>query len=226
MGKLFIVPTPIGNMEDMTLRAINVLKECDLVLAEDTRTSGFLLKHFGIETIMQSHHKFNEHQTLQQIIQRLRAGANIALISDAGTPAISDPGFLLVRECIREGIEVECLPGATAFVPALVMSGIPCDRFCFEGFLPQKKGRLTRLKALSDETRTMVFYESQYRLIKTLTQFAEFFGADRYVSVSREISKIYAETVRGTLSALIDHFTENEPRGEFVIVVSGQSDRD
>jgi 16S rRNA (cytidine1402-2'-O)-methyltransferase len=226
MGKLFIVPTPIGNMEDMTLRAINVLKECDLVLAEDTRTSGFLLKHFGIETIMQSHHKFNEHQTLQQIIQRLRGGANIALISDAGTPAISDPGFLLVRECIREGIEVECLPGATAFVPALVMSGIPCDRFCFEGFLPQKKGRLTRLKALSDETRTMVFYESPYRLIKTLTQFAEFFGADRYVSVSREISKIYAETVRGTLSALIDHFTENEPRGEFVIVVSGQSDRD
>jgi 16S rRNA (cytidine1402-2'-O)-methyltransferase len=226
MGKLFIVPTPIGNMEDMTLRAINVLKECELVLAEDTRTSGFLLKHFGIETIMQSHHKFNEHQTLQQIIQRLRGGANIALISDAGTPAISDPGFLLVRECIREGIEVECLPGATAFVPALVMSGIPCDRFCFEGFLPQKKGRLTRLKALSDETRTMVFYESPYRLIKTLTQFAEFFGADRYVSVSREISKIYAETVRGTLSALIDHFTENEPRGEFVIVVSGQSDRD
>jgi 16S rRNA (cytidine1402-2'-O)-methyltransferase len=223
MGKLFIVPTPIGNMEDMTLRAINVLKECDLVLAEDTRTSGFLLKHFGIETIMQSHHKFNEHQTLQQIIQRLRAGANIALISDAGTPAISDPGFLLVRECIREGIEVECLPGATAFVPALVMSGIPCDRFCFEGFLPQKKGRLTRLKALSDETRTMVFYESPYRLIKTLTQFAEFFGADRYASVSREISKIYAETVRGTLSALIDHFTENEPRGEFVIVVSGKN---
>ncbi|NLH29272.1 MAG: 16S rRNA (cytidine(1402)-2'-O)-methyltransferase [Bacteroidales bacterium] len=224
MGKLFIVPTPIGNMEDMTLRAINVLKECDLVLAEDTRTSGFLLKHFGIETIMQSHHKFNEHQTLQQIIQRLRAGANIALISDAGTPAISDPGFLLVRECIREGIEVECLPGATAFVPALVMSGIPCDRFCFEGFLPQKKGRLTRLKALSDETRTMVFYESPYRLIKTLTQFAEFFGADRYASVSREISKIYAETVRGTLSALIDHFTENEPRGEFVIVVSGKNE--
>jgi len=223
MGKLFIVPTPIGNMEDMTLRAINVLKECELVLAEDTRTSGFLLKHFGIETIMQSHHKFNEHQTLQQIIQRLRAGANIALISDAGTPAISDPGFLLVRECIREGIEVECLPGATAFVPALVMSGIPCDRFCFEGFLPQKKGRLTRLKALSDETRTMVFYESPYRLIKTLTQFAEFFGADRYASVSREISKIYAETVRGTLSALIDHFTENEPRGEFVIVVSGKN---
>lgn len=223
MGKLFIVPTPIGNMEDMTLRAINVLKECELVLAEDTRTSGFLLKHFGIETIMQSHHKFNEHQTLQQIIQRLRGGANIALISDAGTPAISDPGFLLVRECIREGIEVECLPGATAFVPALVMSGIPCDRFCFEGFLPQKKGQLTRLKALSDETRTMVFYESPYRLIKTLTQFAEFFGADRYASVSREISKIYAETVRGTLSALIDHFTENEPRGEFVIVVSGKN---
>mgnify|MGYP001184711316 FL=1 len=223
MGKLFIVPTPIGNLEDMTLRAINVLKECDLVLAEDTRTSSFLLKHFGIETGMQSHHKFNEHQSLQQIVRRLQGGEDIALISDAGTPAISDPGFLLVRECIRENIDVECLPGPTAFVPALVVSGIPCDRFCFEGFLPQKKGRLTRLKALSDETRTMVFYESPYRLIKTLTQFAEFFGADRYASVSREISKIYAETVRGTLSALIDHFTENEPRGEFVIVVSGKN---
>ncbi|MCW1735903.1 16S rRNA (cytidine(1402)-2'-O)-methyltransferase [Anaerorudis cellulosivorans] len=226
MGKLFIVPTPIGNMEDMTLRAINVLKECDLVLAEDTRTSSFLLKHFGIETGMQSHHKFNEHQSLQQIVQRLLGGENIALISDAGTPAISDPGFLLVRECIRENIDVECLPGPTAFVPALVVSGIPCDRFCFEGFLPQKKGRLTRLKTLSEETRTMVFYESPYRIVKTLTQFAEYFGAERYASVSREISKMHEETVRGTLSELIHHFTDNEPRGEFVIVVSGQSDRD
>ena len=226
MGKLFVVPTPIGNMEDMTLRAINVLKECDLVLAEDTRTSSFLLKHFGIETGMQSHHKFNEHQSLQQIIRRLQGGENIALISDAGTPAISDPGFLLVRECIRENIDVECLPGPTAFVPALVVSGIPCDRFCFEGFLPQKKGRLTRLKVLSEETRTMVFYESPYRVVKTLTQFAEYFGAERYASVSREISKIHEETVRGTLSELIHHFTDNEPRGEFVIVVSGQSDRD
>jgi len=226
MGKLFVVPTPIGNMEDMTLRAINVLKECDLVLAEDTRTSSFLLKHFGIETGMQSHHKFNEHQSLQQIIRRLQGGENIALISDAGTPAISDPGFLLVRECIRENIDVECLPGPTAFVPALVVSGIPCDRFCFEGFLPQKKGRLTRLKALSEETRTMVFYESPYRVVKTLTQFAEYFGAERYASVSREISKIHEETVWGTLSELIHHFTDNEPRGEFVIVVSGQSDRD
>lgn len=226
MGKLFIVPTPIGNMEDMTLRAINVLKECDLVLAEDTRTSSFLLKHFGIETRMQSHHKFNEHQSLQQIVRRLQGGENIALISDAGTPAISDPGFLLVRECIRENIDVECLPGPTAFVPALVVSGIPCDRFCFEGFLPQKKGRLTRLKVLSEETRTMVFYESPYRIVKTLTQFAEYFGAERYASVSREISKMHEETVRGTLSELIHHFTDNEPRGEFVIVVSGQSDRD
>ncbi len=226
MGKLFIVPTPIGNLEDMTLRAINVLKECDLVLAEDTRTSSFLLKHFGIETGMQSHHKFNEHQSLQQIVRRLQGGEDIALISDAGTPAISDPGFLLVRECIRENIDVECLPGPTAFVPALVVSGIPCDRFCFEGFLPQKKGRLTRLKALSEETRTMVFYESPYRIVKTLTQFAEYFGAERYASVSREISKMHEETVRGTLSELIHHFTDNEPRGEFVIVVSGQSDRD
>lgn len=226
MGKLFIVPTPIGNLEDMTLRAINVLKKCDLVLAEDTRTSSFLLKHFGIETGMQSHHKFNEHQSLQQIVRRLQGGEDIALISDAGTPAISDPGFLLVRECIRENIDVECLPGPTAFVPALVVSGIPCDRFCFEGFLPQKKGRLTRLKALSEETRTMVFYESPYRIVKTLTQFAEYFGEERYASVSREISKIHEETVRGTLSELIHHFTDNEPRGEFVIVVSGQSDRD
>jgi len=226
MGKLFIVPTPIGNLEDMTLRAINVLKECDLVLAEDTRTSSFLLKHFGIETGMQSHHKFNEHQSLQQIVRRLQGGEDIALISDAGTPAISDPGFLLVRECIRENIDVECLPGPTAFVPALVVSGIPCDRFCFEGFLPQKKGRLTRLKALSEEIRTMVFYESPYRIVKTLTQFAEYFGAERYASVSREISKMHEETVRGTLSELIHHFTDNEPRGEFVIVVSGQSDRD
>lgn len=222
MGKLFVVPTPVGNLEDMTFRAINVLKECDLILAEDTRTSGFLLKHFGIETRMQSHHKFNEHQTSDHVVSRLRGGENIALISDAGTPAISDPGFFVVRACVQADIEVECLPGATAFVPALVMSGIPNDRFCFEGFLPQKKGRQTRLKELSEETRTMVFYESPYRVVKTLTQLAEFLGNDRYVSVSREISKIYAETIRGTLSEVIAHFSENEPKGEFVIIVKGK----
>ena len=222
MGKLFVVPTPVGNLEDMTFRAINVLKECDLILAEDTRTSGFLLKHFGIETRMQSHHKFNEHQTSDHVVSRLKGGENIALISDAGTPAISDPGFFVVRACVQADIEVECLPGATAFVPALVMSGIPNDRFCFEGFLPQKKGRQTRLKELSEETRTMVFYESPYRVVKTLTQLAEFLGNDRYASVSREISKIYAETIRGTLSEVIAHFSENEPKGEFVIIVKGK----
>lgn len=222
MGKLFVVPTPVGNLEDMTFRAINVLKECDLILAEDTRTSGFLLKHFGIETRMQSHHKFNEHQTSDHVVSRLKGGENIALISDAGTPAISDPGFFVVRACVQADIEVECLPGATAFVPALVMSGIPNDRFCFEGFLPQKKGRQTRLKELSEETRTMVFYESPYRVVKTLTQLAEFLGEDRFVSVSREISKIYAETIRGTLSEVIAHFSENEPKGEFVIIVKGK----
>ena len=222
MGKLFIVPTPIGNLEDITLRAINVLKLCDLILAEDTRTSGFLLKHLSIETQMKSHHKFNEHQAITHLVERLKAGENIALISDAGTPAISDPGFLLVRACIQAEMEVECLPGATAFVPALVESGLPNDRFCFEGFLPQKKGRQTRLKELSEETRTMVFYESPYRVVKTLTQLSEYLDNERSASVSREISKFYAETVRGTLSELVVHFTKNEPKGEFVIVVEGK----
>jgi 16S rRNA (cytidine1402-2'-O)-methyltransferase len=222
MGKLYVVPTPVGNLEDITLRAINVLKSCNLILAEDTRTSGFLLKHLAVETRMQSHHKFNEHQTATHVVERLKAGESIALISDAGTPAISDPGFLLVRACIQAGVAVECLPGATAFVPALVESGLPNDRFCFEGFLPQKKGRQTRLKELAEESRTMVFYESPYRVVKTLTQLAEYLGDDRLASVSREISKFYAETVRGTLIELVAHFTENEPKGEFVICVGGK----
>ena len=217
-----MVPTPVGNLEDMTLRAIRVLKEADLVLAEDTRTSGILLKHFEIKNAMQSYHKFNEHQVLDGIIQRLKAGETIALVSDAGTPGISDPGFLVVRECVRNGIEVQCLPGATAFVPALVASGLPDERFCFEGFLPQKKGRMTRLNALAEETRTMIFYESPYRLVKTLTQFAGLFGAERRVSVCREISKIHEESVRGTLAEVIAHFTENEPKGEIVIVLAGK----
>ncbi|MEZ7866765.1 MAG: 16S rRNA (cytidine(1402)-2'-O)-methyltransferase [Paludibacteraceae bacterium] len=219
--KLYVVPTPIGNLEDMTFRAVNVLKSVDLILAEDTRTSGFLLKHYEIKTPMQSHHKFNEHKTLQHVIEKLKSGLNIALISDAGTPAISDPGFMLVRACVEQGIEVECLPGATAFVPALVSSGLPNDRFCFEGFLPQKKGRQTRLKLLTDESRTMIFYESPFRIVKTLTQLAEVLGPVRKASVSREISKLYEETVRGTLAELIEHFTQNSPKGEFVIVVAG-----
>lgn len=222
MGRLYVVPTPIGNLEDMTLRAIRILNECDLILAEDTRTSGILLKHFGIETRMQSHHKFNEHRTVTHVMERIKAGDRIALISDAGTPSVSDPGFLLVRACVQEGVDVECLPGATAFVPALVESGLPADRFCFEGFLPQKKGRQTRLKQLAEESRTLIFYESPYRVVKTLSQLAENLGDDRAASVSREISKVYAETVRGTLGELISHFTENEPRGEFVIVVAGK----
>jgi len=221
MAKLIVVPTPVGNLEDMTFRAIRVLKEADLILAEDTRTTGFLLKHYEIQNRMQSHHKFNEHKTVEQIANRIRAGETIALVSDAGTPAISDPGFLLVRECVRQGIEVECLPGATAFVPALVSSGLPNDTFCFEGFLPQKKGRQTRLKELAVETRTIIFYESPYRLVKTLTQFAEYMGAERPVSVSREISKVYEETVRGTLEEVIAHFTQNEPKGEIVIILGG-----
>lgn len=222
MGKLYVVPTPVGNMEDMTFRAIRILKEADLILAEDTRTSGILLKHYEIKNAMQSHHKFNEHQTVESIVNRIKGGQTVALISDAGTPGISDPGFLVVRECVRDGIEVQCLPGATAFVPALVSSGLPDERFCFEGFLPQKKGRMTRLNALKEETRTMIFYESPYRLLKTLTQFAEIFGADRPVSVCREISKIHEESVRGTLQEVIAHFTETEPRGEIVIILGGK----
>lgn len=222
MGKLYVVPTPVGNMEDMTFRAIRVLKEADLILAEDTRTSGILLKHYEIKNAMQSHHKFNEHQTVESIVNRIKGGQTVALISDAGTPGISDPGFLVVRECVRNGIEVQCLPGATAFVPALVSSGLPDERFCFEGFLPQKKGRMTRLNALKEETRTMIFYESPYRLLKTLTQFAEIFGTDRLVSVCREISKIHEESVRGTLQEVIAHFTETEPRGEIVIILGGK----
>jgi len=221
MGTLYIVPTPVGNLEDMTFRAIKVLKEVDFVLAEDTRTSGILLKHFDIKNTLISHHKFNEHQTVENVVERIKAGSSAALISDAGTPAISDPGFLLVRECVRNDIEVQCLPGATALIPAVVDSGMPNERFCFEGFLPQKKGRMTRLNSLTTEHRTMVFYESPYRVLKTLTQFAEIFGGERRVSVSREISKIYEETVRGTLAEVISHFTEKAPIGEFVIVLEG-----
>lgn len=219
--KLFVVPTPIGNLEDMTLRAIRVLKEADLILAEDTRTSGFLLKHFEIKTPMVSHHKFNEHKTVEGIVQRLKAGQIIALISDAGTPAISDPGFLVVRACVENDIEVECLPGATAFVPALVASGLPNDRFCFEGFLPQKKGRQTRMQSLAGETRTMVFYESPFRLVKTLIQLGEVFGSERKASVSREISKFHEETKRGTLAGLAEYYTLHQPKGEIVLIVAG-----
>jgi len=209
-------------MEDMTLRAIRILKEADVVLAEDTRTSGILLKHFDIKQHLLSHHKFNEHGTTAAVVDRLLAGQTVALVSDAGTPGISDPGFFLVREAVKAGVEVQTLPGATAFVPALVSSGLPCDRFCFEGFLPQKKGRQSRLQALADEQRTMVFYESPYRVLKALQQFAEVFGPERRVSVCREISKVHEESVRGTLAEVIAHFTEHEPRGEFVIVVAGK----
>ena len=209
-------------MEDMTLRAIRILREADLVLAEDTRTSGILLKHFDISQHLMSHHKFNEHGTSASIVERLKAGQNVALISDAGTPSISDPGFFLVREAIAAGVEVQTLPGATACIPALVSSGLPCDRFCFEGFLPQKKGRQTHLESLRDERRTMVFYESPYRLVKTLQQFAAIFGNDRQVSVCREISKVHEESVRGSLEEVIHHFTEKPPKGEIVIVVAGK----
>lgn len=225
MGILYIVPTPVGNMEDMTFRAIRILKEVDLVLAEDTRTSGILLKHFEIKNALMSHHKFNEHGTSAGIVNRLLAGENVALISDAGTPGISDPGFFLVREAVRAGIEVQCLPGATAFVPALVSSGLPCDRFCFEGFLPQKKGRQTKLLSLKDEERTMIFYESPFRLVKTLQQFAEVYGADRQVSVCREISKVFEESVRGSLEEVIAHFQAKEPKGEIVIVLEGKNEK-
>jgi len=224
-GVLYIVPTPVGNLEDMTLRAIRVLKEADLILAEDTRTSSVLLKHYDIKGRLESHHKFNEHKTASVIKERILAGMNVALISDAGTPGISDPGFLLVRTCTQEGIEVQTLPGATAFVPALVSSGYPCDRFCFEGFLPQKKGRQTRLKELSKETRTMVYYESPYRLVKTLQQFAEFFGPERECSVAREISKKFEEHRRGTLTEVAQWYAEHEPKGEIVIIVAGAEEK-
>lgn len=226
MGMLFVVPTPVGNLEDMTMRAIRVLKEADLILAEDTRTTGILLKHFEIKNAMQSHHKFNEHQMVENVVNRIRGGATVALVSDAGTPGISDPGFLVVRECVRAGIEVQCLPGATAFVPALVSSGLPCERFCFEGFLPQKKGRATRLASLQEETRTMIFYESPHRLLKTLLQFMEVFGEERQVSVCREISKVHEESVRGSLAEVAEHFTKNAPRGEIVIVLAGKKTKE
>lgn len=221
---LYIVPTPVGNMEDMTFRAIRILKEADMILAEDTRTSGVLLNHFDIKRPLMSHHKFNEHETTASLIQKLKGGATLALISDAGTPAISDPGFYLVRECVKEGIEVQTLPGATAFVPALVSSGLPNEKFCFEGFLPQKKGLQTRLEVLKNETRTSIIYESPNRLLKTLMRFAEEFGEERQVSVAREISKLHEEHVRGTLREVIEHFKTNEPRGEIVIILAGKSE--
>ncbi len=223
MGKLYIVPTPIGNLEDITLRAIRVLKEVELVLAEDTRTSSKLFHHFEISTPMQSHHMHNEHKTVDNLVRRLKNSlGDIALISDAGTPAISDPGFLLTRACLENGIEVECLPGPTAFVPALVNSGLPNDRFVFEGFLPVKKGRQTRLKLLAEEPRVMVFYESPHKLLKTLTHFSEYLGEDRVISVSRELTKLYEETIRGTVKEVLGYYTEKPPKGEIVIVVSGK----
>jgi len=222
MSKLYLIPTPIGNLEDITFRAIRILKEVDLILAEDTRTSGKLLKHFEITTAMQSHHMHNEHKTVDRIIDRLKGGECIAVISDAGTPAISDPGFLLTRACIQNGVEVECLPGATAFVPALVNSGLPNDKFVFEGFLPVKKGRQTRFKLLAEESRTMVFYESPHKLIKTLKNCEEYFGKDRQVSVSRELSKLYEETVRGTIEEVLLHFEQKPPKGEIVVVIAGK----
>ena len=216
---LYIVPTPVGNLEDITLRALRVLKEADLILAEDTRTSSVLLKHYDIHRPMQSYHKFNEHKAVATLVERLLGGETMALVSDAGTPGISDPGFLLARECVKSGVEVQCLPGATAFVPALVTSGLPCDKFVFEGFLPQKKGRQTRLQLLAKEERTIVIYESPYRVLKTLEQLREVMGENRPVAVCREISKVHEQVVRGSLSEAIAHFTANEPRGEFVIVV-------
>ena len=220
-GKLYIVPTPVGNLEDMSFRAVEILKEADLILAEDTRTSSVLLDHYGIRRPLQSHHKFNEHQTAERIKEVIASGKNVALISDAGTPGISDPGFLLARTCALEGIEVQTLPGATACIPAIVSSGLPCDRFCFEGFLPQKKGRQSLLQGLASELRTMFFYESPRRLVKTLEQFAEVFGTERQVSVCREISKVHEESVRGTLADVANHFREHTPRGEIVIVLAG-----
>ncbi|WP_295180696.1 16S rRNA (cytidine(1402)-2'-O)-methyltransferase [uncultured Christiangramia sp.] len=223
MGKLYLVPTPIGNLEDITLRAIRILKEVDLILAEDTRNSGKLLKHLEVQTPMQSHHMHNEHKTVDHIVSRIKAGETIALISDAGTPAISDPGFLLTRACVEAGIEVDCLPGATAFVPALVNSGLPNDKFVFEGFLPVKKGRQTRLKILAEESRTMIFYESPHKLLKTLGHFQEYFGDDRRVSVSREITKMHEETVRGSIPEVQAHYNANPPKGELVIIIAGKA---
>ncbi|WP_425076328.1 16S rRNA (cytidine(1402)-2'-O)-methyltransferase [Psychroserpens sp. S379A] len=222
MPKLYIVPTPIGNLKDMTFRAVEVLKDVDLILAEDTRTSGKLLKHFEISTQMQSHHMHNEHKMVEVLVQKLKSGVSIALISDAGTPAISDPGFLLTRACVENDIEVECLPGATAFVPALVNSGLPNDKFVFEGFLPVKKGRQTRLKLLAAEPRTMIFYESPHKLIKTLSNFCEYFGEERPVSVSRELTKLYEETTRGTAKEVLEYYTNKPPKGEIVIIVGGK----
>lgn len=222
-SKLYLVPTPVGNLGDMTFRAVEVLKQVDLVLAEDTRTSRVLMQHYGIETPLQSYHIFNEHQTVASLVERLLGGATMAVVTDAGTPGISDPGFLLVREAVREGIEVECLPGATAFVPALIDSGLPCDRFVFEGFLPHKKGRQSALQALAEEARTMILYESPYRLVKLLEQLITVLGPDRQVSVSREISKLHAETCRGTLQEVHDHYAEKEVKGEIVVVLSGKS---
>ncbi|MCK0130437.1 16S rRNA (cytidine(1402)-2'-O)-methyltransferase [Flavobacteriaceae bacterium F08102] len=222
MSKLYLVPTPIGNLEDMTFRAVRVLKEVDLILAEDTRTSGKLLKHFDIATQMHSHHMHNEHKTTAMVVDKIKGGLTVALISDAGTPAISDPGFLLTRACIEAGIEVDCLPGATAFVPALVNSGLPNDRFVFEGFLPIKKGRQTRFELLALERRTMIFYESPHKLLKTLFQFGQYFGADRVMSVSREMTKMYEETIRGTVAEIQEYFKEKPPKGEFVLVVAGK----
>lgn len=225
MGMLYVIPTPVGNLEDITMRAVRLLKEADFVLAEDTRTSSKLLKHLDIQVPMYSHHKFNEHKTSASLVERIRdCEKHVALISDAGTPAISDPGFMLVRECVKCGVDVQCLPGATAFVPALVCSALPCDKFVFEGFLPQKKGRQTRLNFLKQEQRTIIFYESPYRVLKTLTQFAEVFGAERQAAAVREISKLHEECVRGTLAELVEHFTKNEPRGEFVLLVGGLED--
>ena len=222
---LYVIPTPVGNLEDITMRAVRLLKEADFVLAEDTRTSSKLLKHLDIQVPMYSHHKFNEHKTSASIVERIRNCQNhVALISDAGTPAISDPGFMLVRECVKNGVEVQCLPGATAFVPALVCSALPCDKFVFEGFLPQKKGRQTRLNFLKQEQRTMIFYESPYRVLKTLTQLSEVFGGERQAAAVREISKLHEECVRGSLEELVAHFTKNEPRGEFVLLVGGVED--
>lgn len=220
---LYIVPTPIGNLEDITLRALRILKEADLILAEDTRTSAVLLKHYDIHRPLQSYHKFNEHKAVAALVERLKGGATMALVSDAGTPGISDPGFLLARECVRQGVEVQCLPGATALVPALVASGLPCDRFVFEGFLPQKKGRMTRLQQLAAEQRTVVIYESPYRVLKTLTQMAEVMGETRPVAVCREISKVHEQVVRGTMAEAIAHFQANEPRGEFVIIIGSNN---